>query len=326
MKKLLILFLPAFFLFSCDKKELPVPAYDRGDLITAQVAMGGDYNNQIWYSLNESRIVATHLKTDWDLAFEASAAGTHIMLNGAKAMKVMKTRYTSLNEVKDTMGFGINSLADMPSGNIDSTAIGNWKVNNTVYIINRGFSVDGSKTTNWGFYKLKILSETSGQYTIEYAELNSTEIKQGTILKDPAYNFVAFSMTDNKQVYIEPKKTDYDLCFTQYTHLFYEPSFQYYQVTGTLINTYNTRVAKFISDKFNDITIADTAKYQFETRRDKIGYDWKDFVFADNKYVINPKICYFIQDSRGFYYKLHFIDFINASGIKGYPMFEFKKL
>src|SRR3954471_10731236 len=97
--------LSGIFFTSCEKKELPVPAYQRGDITTTQIEMGGDYKNQVWFSLGDNRIVSTNLKTDWDLAFEASSAGTHIMLNGSKAMKVFKTNYTSLNDIKDTIGF-----------------------------------------------------------------------------------------------------------------------------------------------------------------------------------------------------------------------------
>lgn len=323
MKKTTSIVLCILFLSSCNKKELPVPAYGRGDVITTQVEMGGDYKNQVWFSLHDNKIVSMNLKTDWDLAFEAAPGGLHIMLNGSKAMKVYKTDFTSLSEVKDTTGLAAFSKADMPSGNLDSTAIGHWKNNNTVYVVNAGYTPIGLPA---GFYKLKILSQDAYGYTFEYANLKSPEVKVGTVQKNNAYNFIAYSFNTNSQLYIEPKKEDFDLCFTQYTHLFYEPEIQYYQVTGVLHNSYKTRVAKLSGKVFNEIELADTTNAPFSNRRNKIGYDWKVFDLNNNNYTVDVKNCYIIHDNKGFYYKLHFVDFVNSSGIKGFPKFEFRKL
>jgi hypothetical protein len=319
MKKLIGICLSTF-LFSCEKRELPVPAYERGDLSTVQIEMGNDYRHQVWFSLHENKIVSSNLKTDWDLAFESVPEGGRIFLNGSKAMKVHKTNYFHLLEVKDTVGIGVGH-ADMPSGNRDSTAIGDWKSNNRVYVINRGYSLSGQLL---GFLKLKIISENADYYTFAYAEINSAEVKQGFVYKNNAYYSAAYSFDSETEVTIEPKKTEYNLCFTQYTHLFYDP-LQYYQVTGALLNQ-GSRVMKIEDKKFSEISLSDTAFYRWEKRRDAIGYDWKSFDLNTNLYSVNSGLSYLIQDSRGFYYKLHFIDFVNSSGLKGYPKFEFKKL
>ena len=309
-------------LLSCEKKELPVAKQDRGDIVTTQIEMKSDYRNQVWYSLHDDKVVSVNLKTDWDLAFEASASGFHVMLNGAKSMKIYKTGFTALAQVTDTSGLGTGSKADMPGGSLDSTAIGNWQADNKVYVLNRGYNEAGLQL---GFYKLKIKSVTATAFTFEYGDIYGSSTSQGMVNKDEAYNFIMYSFTDNMQKYIEPKRTEYDLCFTQYTHIFLDP-FQYYQVTGVLCNNYNTRVAKIMNKPFTDIAIADTLNASFKTRKDIIGYDWKTFNLNTNIYTVDPAMCYIIEDNKGFYYKLHFIDFVNSSGIKGFPKFEFKKL
>ena len=48
--------------------------------------------------------------------------------------------------------------------------------------------------------------------------------------------------------------------------------------------------------------------------------------FNTNAYSVNPKMNYILKVADGFYYKLHFLDFYNDQGIKGYPKFEFQKL
>jgi hypothetical protein len=308
--------------FACEKKELPAPTYSRGDIITTQVEMTPTYNNQIWFRLSDNAIVSTNNKMDWELGFESSQSGFHIILNSSKAMKAYKTNYTNLSQLTDTIGIETNGIADSPTGNLDSTAIGNWQNNNTVYIINRGYNHLGKQQ---GFYKLKIQSVSATTYTFEYADIYGTTLHQGLITKNADYTFTMFSLTNNQQLIIEPKKTEYDLCFTQYTHVYYNP-IHFYQVTGVLSNKYKTRITRLNNKPFNDITISDTLNKTFTSNKNTIGFDWKTFSLNTNLFTIDPTICYIIQDSKGFYYKLHFIDFYNESGIKGYPKFEVKKL
>ena len=316
-------FLLSVLLFACEKKELPVPAYDRGDVITAQVELTTTYKNQVWYSLSENRVVSTNFKTAWDLAFEASATGFHVIMNTSKSMRIYKTNFTDMAQVTDTTGLGIHQNCDNPNGNPDSTAIGDWQSNNTVYVINRGYN---ELAQHQGYYKFRIVSANFSQYTIEYADLyGSGGAHTRTVIKDAERNFVAYSFTTNAQVNIEPAKTDYDLCFTQYTHVFYDP-FQYYLVAGALSNSYNTRVIGISDKPFSDITISDTTNRNFSRKWDAIGYDWKTYDIATGVYTVDITKCYIINDSKGFYYKLHFIDFYNSGGIKGYPKFEFKKI
>lgn len=309
---------------SCEKKELPAPKYNRGNVITQQVEMTSNYKNQVWFRLSDNSIVTSNNKTDWDLGFESSALGFHLILNSSKAMKAYKTTYTNLTNVTDTVGLGVNGLADMPTGALDSTSIGNWQTSNTVYIINRGYNEVGQQQ---GFYKLKINSVSSTGFTFEYADIFSTSVYNGIINKNSDYNFNMYSLTTHQQLIIEPKKIDYDLCFTQYSHVYYDPPpLHFYQVTGVLSNSFNTRIIKITDKPFNTIVIADTLNKSFSIHKNTIGFDWKAFDLSTNIFTVNPNICYIINDSKGFYYKLHFIDFYSSSGIKGYPKFEFIKL
>lgn len=312
----------AALLCSCEKKELPAPAFNRGDLITNQVDMGSTYQNQLWFSLAENRIVSMNRRTDWDLAFEASAVGNHIMLNGSKGMKVYKTTCTDLSQVTDTSGLEVNSKIDAPSGKLDSTAFEGWDNPNAVYVINRGYSETG---VHQGYYKMKITSANAGNFAFEYGDVFGAQVMQGTVNKNVDYSFVMFSFNTGHEAYIEPKKTDYDLCFTVYTHFFTNP-FQYYQVSGVLHNPYKTRVINIRDKAFADILIGDTLGRSFSTDRNAIGYEWKTFNLNTNLFTIDPTHCYIIQDNKGYFYKLHFIDFYTTAGVKGAPKFEFKKL
>jgi len=325
MKHSFLIFISVLF-FACEKKELPVKQKDRGDITTMQIAMSSenvsDYKNQVWYRLSDNKIISTNLKTDWDIAFDASPNGFHVILNTAKPLvRAYKTNYTQLSQVNDTAGLGINGIPDMPSGNLDSTAFGNWQQNSNVYIIDRGY--DGPSRI--GFYKIKILSQSSSQYTFEYGDVFGTQTFQGVVIKNNDYNFIAYSFHTNSQINIEPKKAEYDLCFTQYTHVYYNPVI-FYQVTGVLSNRTGLRIIKLNNTLFSDIKLSDTLNKTFSANQNVIGHAWKDFDLNNNVYIIYPKQCFIISTADGSFYKLHFIDFLSNSGIRGFPKFEFKKL
>lgn len=313
--------LTGILLAACQRKEQPVPKFDRGSVSTIQIEMTGTYKNQVWYSLAANKVVATNAKTDWDLAFEASAEGWHIVLNGSKSMRASRMQVSDLAQITDTTGSTAIALPDMPSGNFDSTAIGDWRNKEICYIIHRGYSETGRFQ---GFWKLKMKSVDAQTYVFEYGDVFGKTRYEGKVTKNGTYRWNAFSFTSRQQVQIEPPKESYDLCFTQYSTVFYDP-FMYYQVTGAL-TVPGSRVARIPSKTFAEISLSDTVVHRFSPRADAIGYDWKSFDLNTNLYTTHSEIGYIIQDSHGYFYKLHFVDFYNNKGEKGYPVMEFVRL
>jgi hypothetical protein len=319
-KNILFILLSLIFI-ACEKEELPVKPFDRGNAITTTVNMDPTYKYQIFYKLSSDSIISINLKTNWDIAFDCSEEN-HLMLNASKSMFVRKMDTHDFSLVSDTSGFRNNRTWDRSNGNMDSTAFGTLENNSAVYIIDRGYN---EMSIHLGFKKLQIVNISNNSYTIRYANLNGSEEQTVSIEKNPDHNFLAFSFNTNTTVQVEPKKTEYDLQFTQYTYTFYNP-YQPYAVTGVLHNRSGITVAIEKDKPFAEILLQDTIHYQFSSNQDAIGYDWKEFNLNTNKFTVNPNIIYIIKDQQGFYYKLHFIDFYNEGGLKGNPKFEFQKL
>lgn len=309
-------------LHSCDIKEkgLPKPVVVPSDAVITQVSMGATYQYQIFYDLEGNRVVSQNLKVAWDLGFEASADGFHIILNTGKSMFAYNSGSSNF-ETADTAGKLNQMLYDVPSGNPDSTAIGDWRVAKNVFFIDRGYDASGN---HLGYKKVQFLSVDANAYDIEMADLNGANNIQKTISKDSAYNYVSLSFTTGEVVTVEPVKTSWDIVFTQYTHIFYEPAFTPYLVTGCLLNRYKTSAAKDTVTAFNVIDLAFAQKAALNISINEIGYDWK--TFNGTKYTTNPNWIYLIKNRSGNYFKLHFLDFYNATGEKGNPLFEFQKL
>ena len=72
-------------------------------------------------------------------------------------------------------------------------------------------------------------------------------------------------------------------------------------------------------------SISQVHDYEFSSARNTIGYDWKYYNATLGLYIISSPV-YVIQTSAMDYYKLLFLDFYNAEGKKGAPMFQIEKL
>ena len=61
-------------------------------------------------------------------------------------------------------------------------------------------------------------------------------------------------------------------------------------------------------------------------QRDVIGFDWKRYNFTTSLYETDLSKVYIVKTQRNEFWKIHFIDFYNANGLKGSPSFEFERI
>jgi hypothetical protein len=313
-------------LSSCLSKENPVPLKPQGNKEIGQVEMGEYYPWQIYYSLKNNTLVGKNLITAWDLGFENGESGWHVITNSAKiASHVYKTNKTDLSIVTVADTVGIKGKFDLYTGNLDSTAVGDWKTNTNVYILDRGTDENG---TSYGYMKFKILSVTDQKYIVAFDEIDGTNAKEIEIIKDDNYNFSYLSFNDRgKTLLIEPPKTDWDIVFSKYTYYYVEHDLEY-SVTGCLLNRYKA-AATMLDTNFKDfeaIDLSSIASVKLNPNIDAIGFDWKYYDFDDSRYNIRTNQHFLIRSGDDeIYYKLRFVDFYK-SGVKGAPEFEYQRL
>lgn len=319
MKNNFLIILFSLSISACHKDEIPIAPHVASDATEVQVAMGQTYKDQLFYSLKDNAIISSNDKKNWNLGFESAANGWHIILNSANGMAVHRSDL-NFDEINDVTGLTWDHW-DTHTGNLDSTAIGNWQLENKIYIIDLGLDDLGS---HLGYYKLKIESVNANAYLISFGEISELIPQQQTITKNTANLFTFYSF-QNGVVSIAPPNETWDLVFTQYTHLFTEPE-EAYVVTGVLLNPFTTKATTITTKSFNAITYSDAIALNYSSNLDVIGYSWKVYDFNLSIYTVDPTITYLVKTSEGLYYKLHFIDFYNALGIKGYPKFEMQLL
>ncbi len=325
MKQLGYICLAVMALMSCQRPEKPIPPFDRGNMVTNYVGMGNTYQNHVFFNLDSNKIIKTISKSDWDLAFDCRSDRHIILLNNGRGVYAAATGKNNFSEVNDT--FGLKFLWGQPNLNLDSLAFGKWWTKPAeIFILNLGVDEIGLPQ---GFIKCKPELQADNSLKLWWCKLNETTPQSFILAKNINLNFTYYSLLKNKPVDIEPSKDSWDLWFTQYVKLVYSSDFkisQNYQVMGVLINQDRLSVANDFNTPYSEITNSKPASYTFLNQRDAIGHEWKSYDFNTNSYLVNPKFNYILSINNGFYYKIHFIDFYNELGIKGYPKFEFQKL
>lgn len=312
-----------FFLLSgCLKEEIPVSRPDQGEIKSAVAEMESDYRYQVYFSLETDSFVGRNMKSAWDLGFECADSGYRVILNTSKLMFAAWTK--SNEDVSDT-NQNVTWKMDGITGSMDSTAIGDWRSKSSYLLIDRGLDEKGN---HLGFVKLRILSKDIDAYEIEWAELKSVDWNNMRIPVNTARNFTHLSFDQGGQtIDIEPNKSEWDLLFTQYSERLWDGSvFLPYLVTGVQINRSETEIAEVRDVDFDAIALDRVGQMDFTSRIDRPGYKWKEYQFDEGFYEIIPGFSYVIKSSKGFYYKLRFVDFYNDSGERGFPKFEYQRL
>ena len=318
MKKYLCLVFIVFI--SCEKEEIPISPHTPGNVLTNQIELGIDYRYQVFYDLGSNSTISDNLKTDWDLGFESSNDGYHIILNSSTYGALSYVDNIPFNDIIDPLN--LSWSWDNPSGDLDSSAFGDSRNLSGFYVLDRGFDLNGISR---GYKKILIDSISSDFYQISYSNLDNSSFNSLKLYKDPSVNFTCFSFDSNQIIDIEPSFSDWDLLFSQYTHLYNDTTTPAYLVTGVSSNL-EILVAVDTSNDFNDINYSMINEFSFNDNRDAIGFDWKEYDFNGGSYSINSNINYIIMDKQQKYFKLRFTDFYNSNGDKGYPTFEIQEL
>lgn len=305
---------------SCRKKEKPIEKHAIGDVIQVQVDLKKDYRYQIYYSIEKNEIISQELRTDWDLKLSNSEANHYIMLNSSNAMAI-----DDLDLEKFKQKVLVNNREwkyDASSGDLDSTAFGEWWKENPSFVLDLGYNYEGDRR---GYKQIHFTLE-GDTYVIQWTTIDGDSLKTMKVKKDPVSDWTYLSLLgDGNVIQTIPDQSQWDILFTQYTHIFQEP-YQPYQVTGAIINSNKVKVAIDKDRTFSEINLDLAESYTFSDQLDIIGYNWKFYDIKNSSYTIFDHYNYILKMSNGKFFKLHFTDFYDESGEKGSPNFEFQEL
>lgn len=321
---------------SCFKEDPRIAAHQAGAVASTVIPMTKDYHVQVYFNLNQGKIVSQNGKSDWDLGFQSTPDGWNVILNTSVTMHVAHTGSTDINVPVQTAT--LDWKFDLSDGSLAGNAIGTWYTlsgtpfsKKEVLVIDRGLDEHYAPR---GYKKLIIdTPDAQGNYHIIFAELDGSNVQQLTIPKQTGINYVRVSLNNAGSILqAEPPTLGWDLLFTQYTTSIPGPGgLPYpYLVTGVLQNPAGCLAAIDTVDTFEQVTYQTASTMKLSTANDLIGYDWKmlsgDPTQGPVTYLPRPKQVFIIKDNKGYYYKLRFTGFYNNQGVKGYPTFDYQQL
>lgn len=310
-------------LSSCEKKDSPITLPTKGDGAVLQVDMGENYDYQFFINLDLGKVVHSSKNNLYHLAFQSGNNQQGVLTNSGLGMAVYNTGKSDFSNVgfADTMLAYKNWKYDLPSDDIDSTAVGNWGTKSQIYLVKLG-------KNNNRVRKFQLKYVDAFQYIIHVGDLNSVSGADITILKnkDQIYTYFSFDILNTVNEIEPAPNVKWDMVFTLYNYTFYDqnPALPYV-VNGVLFNP-STKGTIDSNNNYNSLSKEFALSRSLVAKKDLIGFSWKNYDRDQNLYTVNNKYNYIIQNSEGRYFKLRFLDFYSSLGIKGSPKFEYKLL
>ncbi len=292
--------------------------------ITDSIETGAAYANDVYYSLETGK-VSEVANSNWQLGFSIGNMNVTVRANtGVNSTNIGKTVIYEMPGVDqnwapfDTTGYKLwavrnNSDADWETGALNYPDTTNpfdygWgEYNSSTHTVTGHRLYLAVVTTSTGpiFKKLWIRDKTMGTWNISFANIDGTD-SVGLSIASSAYstkNFVYVSLETGTIVNREPAKTNWDFIYTRYL-----PNMPGYPtVTGILTNS-GVMVSEVRGKDETTTILADSAT--FSSNISTIGSDWKSYSPATNSYKTADSLTYFVQTSKGAFWKLVFTGFV----------------
>jgi hypothetical protein len=315
-------------LTSCFKEDERLKPYDGVITLIHEPVQ----SNTSYFDFETDTVVASVPIHTWQIGFECTAEGWHIITNSGDNWFMYNTGQTDMN-VPVTMPGQVDHLYDVPPSFPDSTAVGNWVTlspggntyTNFVYLLGHH--------ENRSFKKLKklvFLSVDETSYRFLYKEDLSAQNDTIQILKNDSTTYVYFNFDTKLQVNSEPDKEKWDLAFAPY----YDLATKFgqtipYEVGGSYLNAGYTEAILDSVTPFTAINAGMIPSFEFIRQRNIPGYRWKDadvnISSGNADYSIKTNYSYIFHTFEDHYYKLRFTSY-KHNGVSGYPQFEYIKL
>lgn len=317
MKKLALLLFVFISLNSCWKEETPIKASERIGKTTTTIEMGSNYNQVIWYNIEDQSTYSLP-KDAWEMLFNREGDEIIAFLNTGMFAQAAKSNTTDWSTAINTDLLEFHT--DNSSLLTDSLAIGNHLTDGDIWILQRGYNALGQELPN---IKIQCIAFDEQSITLKYGPIENTSFEQIDIELTAGSQGVGVRFTDDSILQVTPQ--EWDLCFTQYIFVFHEP-FTPYLVTGVLTNTRGGTFSTLSEIAFESIESLLDVATPFDGDADNIGYDWKYYDLDAGQYTVDISKTYIVKTKENRFFKLRFLDFYNEQGERGFPKFEWEEI
>ncbi|MCT4665688.1 MAG: HmuY family protein [Flavobacteriales bacterium] len=309
MRILIVSLIISFSFFSCIKEELPKPIYQTDNIIQ-KISLGENYDNQVFYDLENPSESISISKFDWDLWFSPNG---DLRINSGRTCSILQIcidtfQMENLNTVQLKSDFYEKNTFDK---------LLDFSKNDTAnFIFYHGLDIDSKKQDR------KVYRIIKNNDTIQIFHFQNNN--WGKIFSSLSFDQNLF-IDLQKQSSFRKNLEEFDLYFGGYLTYFSEQDLEYL-VHGVLKQNSFLEFSKTKNFAFNEITEKQAESLIFSNTIDFIGHDWKNYNIDEAKYSVDSKTVFIVKTQENLYWALQFLDFYNDQGIKGYPTFSIKLL
>lgn len=332
---------------ACDRNNDPTPDIPPSDgtKLTLEGGPGeGDAENAVYVDLSAERQTSVK-RNSWDLGFYGGEA-FRVILNNQIAISALETDRKEMNDVNSS-NTDISQLAhafspdkmdlyDDTAGRLEHTAIKEINADadqNKVYIVNR---VHGSSVEKDNVWKIRILQNGDGGYTLHYAKIDDSDFQTAEIHKDETHNFTFFSFTEG-ETQVEPAKAEWDFVWSKaMASTAMGPQVIPYIFSDLIfINHLSGVKAQQIifededgsansNPSYEDFSEQHIADVTLSSQRNVISSHWR--ITTDSEKGAFHDRYYILQDGEGNIYKVRFLAMGSGGdgGRRGYPELEYE--
>ncbi len=317
------------FVFSIGLSTISAQTKDNNSF--EYLEMGASYANDIFYSVANGEVLNIP-RAGWDIAFFTSASSAGIIINEGSGAQLFTFPDGDISDWDDVDTSGLyyswpilyNSPESWEEGAFNRNSTGypdcGWGFYDEDIHTFEGDSLYVIKTSTGVYKKLMIIDKNTDDniYNIKYADLDGWDEQTIEIDVNPfiTKNFVYYSLVTNELFNREPS-AEWDILFTKYIDITYDVSGDPYEylVTGATSNVNRE------ANKFHPVTddYVDYAAQPFETLKNVIGFNWKNFDFGSFSWECEDSTVFFVRTPNWYVYRLRFTYWQGSSS--GY--FEF---
>jgi len=324
------------FLPGCFAEDERIPALEIPRDLRAARLDSSIYTHQTYFDLDKGQAIATHSLYAWDLSFE-SGDGFRVLLNSGRLMAVAELEGATFGQpVSAPPASSPLWRWDALSGNLDSTAFGEWgrwdqaepSSLGKVYVLDLGIDANGAPL---GMRQLSFGDFSDGHYLLRHARLDGSEPRESRVPKVPGRAFVqhALAWPDQGALLLQPES--WHLVSSQVRANLQIPgteTFLPYLVRGAYTNRQSSRAFSLGQElPFDSVDWELSQTVFFDERIDNIGHDWKTFdLEGSNLYSVLDDKIYLVRASDERLYKLRFVGFYGPDGERGLVGFEYQRL
>lgn len=348
-----------FITTSCLKEDdgvVDIPPLE-GSTLSPEVG-GASQPNQVWVDLSNQELTTAH-RNDWDLGFY-TGDDFYVILNNSILMAAGSIEATDIDAVNESdfielleildpaSGFPETYIDDV-SGNYEENGTAIEKINaidaeNKVYLLKMGYKVSEDENIppfstytigdTRGFKKVRILRNDENSYKLQYADLNETQHIEVIIPKEADYHFTFYSIVNEMLATIQPKKQEWDLCFTVMNNVIEGYGTYIYSDFVNTNNLSNVGVYEIVTDAltleedYNNFTLENVNESLLEYDDQRvIGSKWRSTVSGTTSTpVVKGDRFYILKDAEGLLFKLRFLSMLSPDNERGFPQFEYEPL